>query len=59
MHTLVNKRSVYEDRYDHTTVFIARLDMKAFLSFREKWHEQSPDTEENKFRNTWHLNIST
>lgn len=48
--------SFYEDRYDRTTVFIARLDMKSFLGFRDKWHEQSPDTEENKLRNTWHLN---
>lgn len=52
----LKKRQEHEDRYDHTTVFIARLDMKSFLDFREKWHEQSPDTEENEFRNTWHLN---
>lgn len=56
MRSYVSERDVYEDRYDHTTVFIARLDMKSFLEFRHKWHEQSPDTEENKFRNTWHLN---
>jgi predicted RNA-binding Zn-ribbon protein involved in translation (DUF1610 family) len=56
MRTLFQERAAYENRYDHTTVFIARLDMKAFLDFRDKWHEQSPDTEENKFRNTWHLN---
>jgi hypothetical protein len=46
----------YEDRYDNTTVVIARLDMKAFFGFQEKWYEQSPDNEENKFRNSWHLN---
>lgn len=56
MYTHLKERQHYEDRYDHTTVFIARLDMKSFLDFRDKWHEQSPDTEENKFRNTWHLN---
>lgn len=46
----------YEDRYDRTTVYFARLDMKAFLNFREKWLEQSPDNKENEFRNYWHLN---
>lgn len=56
MRKQLQERAVYEDRYDHTTIFIARLDMKSFHDFREKWHEHSPDTEENKFRNTWHLN---
>lgn len=49
-------RSVYEDRYDHTTVFIARLDMKSFLEFRDKWLEMMPENEENMFRNSFHLN---
>ena len=52
----IRERLIYEDRYDHTTVFIARLDMKSFLNFSEKWYEQSPDIEENRFRNTWYLN---
>lgn len=56
MRAQLQEKSVYEDRYDHTTVMIARLDMKLFFDFRDKWQEQSPDTEENKFRNTWHLN---
>lgn len=56
MRTQLKDKSVYEDHYDHTTVFIARLDMKAFLNFRKTWYEQSPDNEENKFRNSWHLN---
>jgi len=56
MHSYLRDRQSYEDRYDHTTVFIARLDMKAFFGFQEKWYEQSPDNEENKFRNSWHLN---
>lgn len=56
MITRHRERTVYEDHYDHTTVFIARLDMQSFLEFRDKWHKQSPDTEENKFCNTWHLN---
>ena len=49
-------KSSYEDRYNRTTVFIARLDMKMFLEFREKWLEQMPDNEENKHRNPFHLN---
>lgn len=52
----LEERQEYEDRYDRTTVFIARLDMKAFLSFRDKWLEKMPEKEENKFRNSWHLN---
>lgn len=52
----LQERFVYEDRYDHTTVYLARLDMKSFLSFRDKWLEKMPDIEENKFRNSWHLN---
>lgn len=53
---MVHKHSAYEDRYDRTTVFIARLDMKMFLEFRGKWLEQMPDNEENKHRNPFHLN---
>lgn len=56
MYAHLRDRQHYEDRYDHTTVYLARIDMKTFLSFRDKWHEQSPDNEENQFRNSWHLN---
>lgn len=56
MRNLLKERSTYEDRYDHTTVFIARLDMKSFLEFRGKWLEMMPENEENKFRNSFHLN---
>lgn len=49
-------RQIYEDRYDSTTVFRARIDMKLFLSFRDKWLEKMPENEENKYRNSWHLN---
>ncbi len=56
MRNLLKERSTYEDRYDHTTVFIARLDMKSFLEFRDKWLEMMPENEENKFRNSFHLN---
>ena len=49
-------RTHYEGLYDRTTVYSARLDMKSFFAFRDKWHEKSPDSEENRFRNSWHLN---
>lgn len=49
-------RQVYEDRYDHTTVYIARIRMKSFTDFHAKWLEMMPDNEENKYRNPWHLN---
>lgn len=56
MNTQLRERQQYEDRYDHITVYLARLDMKSFLDFREKWLEKMPDNEENKHRNPWHLN---
>lgn len=52
----LRERSVYEDRYDRMTVYFARLDMKPFLEFRDKWLEKMPENEENKFRNSFHLN---
>lgn len=56
MYQHLKEHQYYEERYDHTIVYLARLDMKSFLNFRDKWHEQSPDNEENQFRNSWHLN---
>jgi len=56
MGTYSNEPQSYKDRYDSTTVFLARLDMKAFLGFRDQWLEKMPENEENDYRNTWHLN---
>lgn len=56
MRSLVKERSEYEDLYDHTTVFLARIDMKTFLDLRDEWLKIMPDNEENKYRNPWHLN---
>ncbi len=56
MYTHLKDRQHYEDRYDSTTVYRARIDMKSFLSFCDKWLEKMPDNEENKYRNPWHLN---
>jgi len=52
----LREREQYEDRYDGATVYIARLDMKAFLGFRDKWLDKMPENKENEYRNTWHLN---
>ena len=56
MRIQLQERSVYEDRYDHTTVFLARINMKTFLGLRDEWLKVMPDNEENKYRNPWHLN---
>lgn len=56
MHSHLKEHKHYEDVYDRTTVYLARIDMRSFLNFRDKWHELSPDNEENQFRNSWHLN---
>jgi len=56
MYTHLKDRQQYVDRYDHTTVFLARLDLKPFLKLRDKWFEKMPDNEENEFRNSFHLN---
>ena len=53
---IVKDKNYYEDCYDHMTVYFARLNMKPFLDFREKWLEMMPDNEENKHRNPFHLN---
>lgn len=52
----LKERQYYEDLYDHTTVYLARIKMKSFLDFRDKWLEMMPDNEENKHRNPFHLN---
>lgn len=56
MHSHLKEHKHYEDVYGRTTVYLARIDMRSFLSFRDKWHELSLDNEENQFRNSWHLN---
>jgi len=56
MRKLLNDRQVYEDRYDYTTVYFACLNVKPLLEFRDKWLEKIPENEENKFRNSFHLN---
>lgn len=56
MYAHLRERQHYEDRYDRTTVYFARHDMKPFLEFRDKWLEKMPENEDNKFRNSFHLN---
>jgi len=56
MYQRLSEKEVYEDRYDHTTVYLARIKMKSFLDFRDKWLEIMPGSEENKHRNFFHLN---
>ena len=56
MYTHLKERQHYEDSYDHATVYLARVKMKSFLDFRDKWLEMMPDNEENNHRNPFHLN---
>lgn len=56
MYTHLKERQHYEDSYGHATVYLARVKMKSFLDFRDKWLEMMPSNEENRRRNPFHLN---
>lgn len=52
----LQERSKYEDRYDRTTVYIARQKVESFEQFRTRWFEIMPDEKPDSYRSIFHLN---